>query len=173
MTRPRSDLWNAVPIPPRVAARAVERVIIDAKCCWISDYSIGSHGYAQIGWVENGVRHMALAHRAAWVHAHGQLPLGMTLDHTCKQKLCVNPSHLRALPNFENARRTDGRDWPMGECANGHANARLRERTDDRGLICGECRRLHVARHNWRKRHPGSAMPERLLLSCERLERAS
>lgn len=166
------DRWNSVPIPERVALRAFERVEVDEDGCWISTYSVGSHGYAQIGWQENGKTHMVLAHRAAWVHINGQMPMGMTLDHTCKSKPCVNPCHLRMLPNFENARRIDGKDWPMGQCANGHPNTDLRpiERGNYVGMICAKCRRLYVARSNWRSRHPGEPMPERLLLASELIE---
>ncbi len=112
---------------------------------------------------------MVLAHRASWEHVNGEVPVGMTLDHECKVKRCVNPEHLRLLPNFENARRTDGRDWPLGECVNGHSNEHLREhpRPDRVGLICRECRRIYVARSNWRRRHPGVDLPTRLLLRSE------
>lgn len=110
-------------IPDRVAARAAVRFEGDENGCWISTYSTASHGYAQIGWQEQGDRWVVTAHRAAWVYHHGQqIPEGMTIDHTCKTKPCVNPSHLRMLSNFENARRTDGRDWKLGECVNGHSN---------------------------------------------------
>lgn len=158
--------WNLIPVPLRVSARAYFRHTKGANGCWISTYSTASHGYAQIGWQENGERHVVLAHRASWVHVYGQVPTGFTLDHTCKQSRCVNPDHLRLLSNFENARRTDGRDWPIGECANGHPNDLLVERADG-SVICGECRRVHVGRYNWRRRHPGEEMPARLLLKRE------
>lgn len=169
------DRWNSLPIPERVALRAFERVEVDEDGCWISTYSRGSHGYAQIGWQVDGKAHMVLAHRAAWVHVNGQMPMGMTLDHMCKTKPCVNPSHMRMLPNYENARRIAGKDWPMGQCANGHANTQLvaNDRGHREGLICADCRRLYVGRHNWSKRHPGEPMPERLLLASEREEVAA
>jgi hypothetical protein len=118
---------------------------------------------------------MVLAHRAAWVHVNGQMPLGMTLDHLCKTRRCVNPDHLRMLPNYENARRVNGMDWPMGQCAQGHPNEfrtesnvrgkRGRRRT---GSICSICRSLYAARGNWRARHPNEPMPEHLLLASEK-----
>lgn len=164
------ERWNSVSIPERVALRAYGRVEVDDDGCWISTYSVGSHGYAQIGWQVDGKAHMVLAHRAAWVHVNGQMPMGMTLDHTCKTKPCVNPSHLRMLPNFENARRIGGKDWPMGQCANGHPNTRLKpiDRGRYTGVVCIDCRRLYFSRNNWRTRHPGEPMPERLLLASER-----
>lgn len=116
--------WNQVVIPDRVKLRAYERWEADGDC-WISTYSTGSHGYAQIGWQNPDERHVVLAHRAAWENVNGQVPRGMTIDHLCKQRQCVNPEHLRVLPNYENARRTDGRDWPLGQCVNGHSNEHL------------------------------------------------
>jgi len=118
--------WNQVVIPDRVKERAHERWEPDGDC-WISTYSTGSHGYAQIGWGVQGKSHIVLAHRASWEHVNGPVPQGMTIDHLCKQRQCVNPAHHRVLPNYENARRTGGRDWPLGECVNGHSNDHLKE----------------------------------------------
>ncbi|WP_394355602.1 HNH endonuclease signature motif containing protein [Pseudoclavibacter albus] len=75
---------------------------------------------------------MVLAHRAAWEHVHGQVPCGMTLDHICKQRVCVNPEHLRLMSNFENARRTSGYDWPIGQCKYGHPSSEMRVRRNGR-----------------------------------------
>lgn len=169
------DRWNSVLVPERVARRAYERVEVDEGGCWISTYSVASHGYAQIGWQDpTGKTHMVLAHRAAWTHVNGQVPLGMTIDHLCKTRRCVNPEHLRLLPNYENARRVHGLDWPMGVCANGHSNADLvvrktyNKRGEPRpGVICGPCRRIYVRRNNWRSRHAGEPMPTELLLRSE------
>lgn len=114
------------PIPARVAQRAYDRWEADGSGCFISTYSVGSHGYAQLGWTDADGHYGVTAHRAAWVHVHGQLAEGMTVDHkpTCSRR-CVNVNHLRELTNFENARRTHGRDWPLGECINGHPNSEL------------------------------------------------
>jgi hypothetical protein len=68
---------------------------------------------------------MVLAHRAAWEHHRGAIPADVTVDHVCKNKRCVNPGHLRLLDNFENGRRTFGRDWELGTCARGHSNELL------------------------------------------------
>ena len=126
-------------IPQRVAARAATRFTRDEAGCYVSTYSVGSHGYAQIGWSEHGGTRTVTAHRAAWVHAHGtQIPEGMTIDHLCKNSRCVNPNHLRLLSNYENARRTNGRDWPIGECINGQPNAYLK--VFDKGRVhCALC----------------------------------
>ena len=95
-------------IPERVAERAVSRVRVDKNGCWISTYSIASHGYAQIGWQDKGYRQVVTAHRAAWTHVHGQIPPGMTVDHICRVRPCVNPDHLRVMSNRDNARGGGG-----------------------------------------------------------------
>lgn len=121
--RPSRLPRHPILIPDRVAERAATRYIEDQNGCYISTYSVASHGYAQVGWQTSTERHVVLAHRATWVFVNGQqIPAGMTIDHLCKERRCVNPEHLRLLTNFENARRTAGRDWPVGTCRNGHSN---------------------------------------------------
>ncbi|WP_258794938.1 HNH endonuclease [Tsukamurella tyrosinosolvens] len=94
---------------------------------------------------------MTLAHRAAWVHmTEVQIPEGMTIDHTCKNRRCVNVAHLRMLSNYENARRTSGRDWPLGKCVNGHDNS-LIEWFSGRAH-CGPCYRAAHRRYNAKRR---------------------
>lgn len=112
-------------IPDRVAERAATKWEPDENGCWISTYSIASHGYAQIGWHDDTGRHVTTAHRAAWVYYHGPLPDGETIDHTCRTRPCVNPSHLRPMSNVDNARGGGGYHTtppvPTGEtCHKGH-----------------------------------------------------
>jgi hypothetical protein len=137
-------------IPPAAAERAFTRWVQSQDGCLISTYSVASHGYAQIGW-GNKVdgRGMTTAHRAAWVYVNGQILDGMTIDHTCKNRRCVNVDHLRMLTNHENARRTFGRDWPLGECINGHPNTDLV--TWGGKTKCRHCT-LEVQRRNRAKR---------------------
>ena len=68
--------------PARVVARLLANVE-QAGGCVVTLYSVGSHGYGQIGWHENGRRRvMALAHRVAWEAVHGPIPNGLTVDST-------------------------------------------------------------------------------------------
>ena len=151
----RVDRWNAVLVPERVARRAIENIDRREDGCLMSRYSAASHGYSQIGWQDGSKRHVVLGHRAAWVAANGQVPLGMTLDHTCKVRRCVNPAHLRLLPNYENARRINGQDWPIGTCRNGHTADMLipitrRTKSGKRrtGYTCGECMRISKKKYS-------------------------
>lgn len=185
LTEPRrtgheaTDNWNRVVIPQRVKDRAYKKIVRAVNGCWISTYSVASHGYAQIGWQSKAEgHHIVLAHRASWEKVNGSVPVAMTLDHRCREKRCVNPKHLRLMENFENGRRTNGVDWRVGECANGHPNSMLADdphRTDKRGnprigKRCSECMKVYAARGNWRARHAGEPLPESLLLTSERRE---
>ena len=176
--------WNSVVVPERVALRAFTNVEKMEDGCWISKYSVASHGYAQIGWTGEGRTQMVLAHRASWVHVNGQVPVGMTIDHLCKNRRCANVEHMRILSNYENARRTAGRDWSVGYCVNGHdpshqvfvtRNANASGRT----LICGTC--LKASRLRWEiknsekssdsKRNYSQKKKNRTILQGEGLEK--
>ena len=147
---------SKIVIPERVAKRAATKYVENEDGCWISTYSVASHGYAQIGWKDPGYRQVVTAHRAAWVYFTGeQIPEGMTIDHKCKNRPCVNPDHLRMTTNFENARRTRGRDWKMGECANGHSNDHLE--WDGQRYQCKPCQLLYQRRYREKKRQQKAA----------------
>lgn len=144
--RPRRQIV----IPDRVAQRAALRVSREGECD-ISTYSVASHGYAQIGWQDGGDRWVVTAHRAAWVYATGQqIPTGMTIDHLCRNRRCVRFEHLRMLSNYENARRTNGRDWPLGQCVNGHPDELGRLHSSGK-RSCRECAAEWQRRHRARK----------------------
>ena len=173
----RPSRWNSADVPRRVAERAYKRVYKTPGGCWISKYSTASHGYAQIGWSgATEKRRVVLAHRAAWTFVNGQVPVGMTLDHTCRNRRCVNPAHLRLMDNFENARRTFGKDWQSGTCVNGHPNSMLEDNPHRRtksgqprvGKRCSECVKIYSARGTWRASKPGQPYPAHLLLASER-----
>jgi hypothetical protein len=45
------------------------------------------------------------AHRIAWELEHGPVPEGLTLDHRCRVRHCVNPSHLEPVSHQVNCQR--------------------------------------------------------------------
>lgn len=65
--------------------------------CWLWLLSVGSHGYGQSG--------RTTAHRVSHEAFRGPIPEGYEVDHLCRNKLCVNPDHLEAVPPVENQRR--------------------------------------------------------------------
>lgn len=70
----------------------------------------------------NGGKNTALAHRVAYELEVGPIPDGMQLDHLCRVRNCVNPSHLEVVDNATNTARGTAGDWQRNKthCAQGH-----------------------------------------------------
>ena len=48
------------------------------------------------------------AHRLAYMIAHGSIADGMQIDHTCHNRACVNPEHLRETTHKQNQENRSG-----------------------------------------------------------------
>jgi len=44
-------------------------------------------------------------HLVMYTHAHGYIPGKKQIDHTCRNRMCVNPDHLEMVTHKENQRR--------------------------------------------------------------------
>lgn len=67
--------------------------------------------------------HEHKVHRVAYTLLVGPIPEGMELDHLCRVKLCVNPTHLEPVTHWENGLRSDGliaRRARQITCIHGH-----------------------------------------------------
>jgi hypothetical protein len=69
--------------------------------CWIWGLALNPNGY---GHIEREGRHHG-AHRWVYEQIVGPIPAGMTIDHLCRNKPCVNPDHLEPVTHAENLRR--------------------------------------------------------------------
>lgn len=77
-----------------------------------------SNGYVALG------KKRQLAHRAIYETLVGPIPAGLTLDHLCRNRWCVNPQHLEPVTARENVLRGEGlsaRRARQTNCKRGHA----------------------------------------------------
>lgn len=86
------------------------------ETCWLWRGSVGAKGYgkffmAGVSW---------LAHRLSYFLTHGSIPDGMEIDHTCFNKICVNPSHIEAVSRQENMERWKVQMRRRKACKRGH-----------------------------------------------------
>lgn len=68
--------------------------------CWIWHGYVHRKGYGRFNRIGSNQ-----AHRVAYELLVGPIPEGLTLDHLCKSKACVNPEHLEAVTNKVNTLR--------------------------------------------------------------------
>lgn len=73
-----------------------------ATACWIYRKQPHDGGYAQMKMPDGS---QPGAHRAFYEHHVGPIPPGLTIDHLCCVRRCVNPAHLEPVTRGENARR--------------------------------------------------------------------
>lgn len=68
--------------------------------CWPWVGAANAAGYGR--WASPYWPGETYAHRHAYRMAHGEIPDGHEIDHTCFVRGCVNPAHLRAITLAEN-----------------------------------------------------------------------
>lgn len=73
--------------------------------CWTWTASLGPGGYGQFC-LRRGV--LVRAHRWSYEAMVGPIPVGLVLDHLCRNRACVNPDHLDPVPNRVNLLRGTG-----------------------------------------------------------------
>ena len=129
-------------IPPRTVDRFWGRVSMGGPGCWLwTGPPDKTTGYARFS--VNGKRDMA--HRVAYRMVKGEIPVGLHIDHLCRNRLCMNPDHLEAVTCRENILRGVGataQHARQTHCIRGHLLAGENLYVNSRGSRgCCSCRR--------------------------------
>jgi len=107
------------------------------------------------------------AHRYSHEQLVAEIPEGLFMDHLCRNRGCVNPSHLEPVTPRENALRAVGSPTADNSlkthCPSGHSYDEQNTYWDKKGRQCRACARERgLKRYYARKRSIGSERPERL-----------
>jgi hypothetical protein len=94
---------------PRRGVRPIEdrfwEKVEKTETCWNWTAGRNADGY---GIFHNKAIKAPTAHRTSWEIANGPIPERMEIDHTCHNRGCVNPSHMRLASRAENNQHLSG-----------------------------------------------------------------
>lgn len=117
--------------------------------CWVWTAAIGNHGYGVFGLGSKTV----LAHRWAYVDCNGSIPDGYEVDHLCKNRACVRPDHLEAVPQAVNNARSNSLSASSARkshCINGHLLDGENTYRYGSSRYCRSCKRVRDASYRRR-----------------------
>lgn len=138
--RPKIRRYRYMPVHRRL----IRRIIVTPENCW-EWTGTKDKGY---GLIRVDGRQWK-AHRWSYTYFREPIPEGLTIDHLCKNRGCVNPWHLEAVTIWENVSRSMS---PIAinarrtHCVNGHefnyANTKITPMGHRRCRTCAGLRQL-------------------------------
>lgn len=84
--------------------------------CWLWRGGIRPDGYGNF-WLDGKT---VAAHRVSYKLMVAPIPDNLEIDHLCRNRSCVNPAHLEAVPRSVNITRGDLANRRKTHCKNGH-----------------------------------------------------
>ena len=123
-----------------------EKVLCNLETqCWEWTAFLYPSGYGHFQYPAHGSH---LAHRFSYELVFGAIPIGLTIDHLCRVRHCVNPEHLEAVSLRTNTLRgktITARNAVKTHCLRGHPYDLLNTYLHQGRRHCRECNRLRQA----------------------------
>ena len=128
--------------------------------CWVWTGALNRHGYGSFR--PGGTATCVGAHIWSFRRAGGVIPPGHELDHLCRNRACVNPSHLEPVTSRINSLRGAtfaAENASKTHCANGHPfeGDNLIPVRDGNSRACRECRSAAKRKHNQKTKRERAA----------------
>ena len=141
-----------------IMRRFLERTERQGNGCLFWTGSLTNGGYGRF-WIPN-FKTTVLAHRWKWEETHGIVPKGLELDHLCRNRLCVEPTHLEAVTRRTNVLRSNSpcaKQAQRTHCPLGHPYDESNTLRWQGHRSCRLCHNTRVKERNRRRKIGGCA----------------
>lgn len=128
----------------RAIDRLIASVTLDETGCWLAGRRLDPSGYKRSFVSQDHRPRNPFSHRLSYEYFRSPIPEGLTIDHLCRVRHCVNPWHLEPVTRGENVARGYGvsaRVVREGICKAGHPFTDVYVRPNGK-RECRVCQRL-------------------------------